>query len=74
MDEPSNRSLNAPFALGTLAKIDKYLTVNRSRNSAPLCYYDHEHNFSIYKLTLFFKNIAPVLYVPFPTTIVPPPF
>ena len=49
MDEPGNRSLNAPFALGTLAKIDKYLTANRSRNSAPLCYYDHEHNFSIYK-------------------------
>lgn len=49
IDNPSKRSLDAPFALGTLAKIDKYLTANSSRNSAPLCYYDHEGNFSIYK-------------------------
>jgi len=49
MDTPENRSLEKPFALGTLAKIDGYLTLNRSRNSAPLCYYDHEGNFSIYK-------------------------
>ena len=49
MDSPDKRSLDAPFAIGTLAKIDKYLTANRSRNSAPLCYYDHEGNFSIYK-------------------------
>lgn len=46
---PELRSLDAPFALGTLAKIDSYLTYNRSRNSAPLCYYNHEKNFSIYK-------------------------
>ena len=49
MDLPEKRSLDEPFALGTLAKIDSYLTLNRSRNSAPLCYYDHEQNFSIYK-------------------------
>ncbi len=49
IDSPDKRSLDAPFALGTLAKIDKYLTANRSRNSAPLCYYDHEENYSIYK-------------------------
>ena len=49
MDAPEKRSMDAPFALGTLAKIDGYLTLNRSRNSAPLCYYDHENNFSIYK-------------------------
>jgi len=49
MESPCNRSLDKPFALGTLAKIDGYLTVNRSRNSAPLCYYDHVKNFSIYK-------------------------
>ena len=49
MDSPEKRSMDAPFALGTLAKIDSYLTLNRSRNSAPLCYYDHENNFSIYK-------------------------
>ncbi len=49
MESPCRRSLDEPFALGTLAKIDKYLTANRSRNSAPLCYYDHENNFSIYK-------------------------
>lgn len=48
-DIPDKRSLDEPFALGTLAKIDSYLTLNRSRNSAPLCYYDHENNFSIYK-------------------------
>ena len=49
MSKPESRSLDAPFALGTLAKIDSYLTYNRSRNSAPLCYYNHEDNFSIYK-------------------------
>jgi len=49
MSKPECRSLDAPFALGTLAKIDSYLTYNRSRNSAPLCYYNHEGNFSIYK-------------------------
>lgn len=48
-DLPEKRSLDNPFAIGTLAKIDSYLTLNRSRNSAPLCYYDHEGNFSIYK-------------------------
>lgn len=49
MDDPEKRSLDAPFALGTLAKIDAYLTTNRSRNSAPLCYYNHKYNCSIYK-------------------------
>ena len=49
MDPIGQRSLDEPFALGTLAKIDKYLTANRSRNSAPLCYYDYADNFSIYK-------------------------
>ncbi len=49
MSRADLRSLDAPFALGTLAKIDSYLTYNRSRNAAPLCYYNHEHNFSIYK-------------------------
>ena len=49
MVDPNKRSLDAPMALGTLAKIDAYLTYNRSRNSAPLCYYNHDRNFSIYK-------------------------
>lgn len=49
MSNPERRSLEAPFALGTLAKIDSYLTYNRSRNSASLCYYNHDKNFSIYK-------------------------
>lgn len=49
MEEENKRSLDAPFALGTLAKIDGYLTANNSRNSAPLSYYDHKRNFSIYK-------------------------
>lgn len=46
---PDRKSLDNPLALGTLAKIDSYLTYNRSRNSAPLCYYNHNKNFSIYK-------------------------
>lgn len=49
MGNPSDRSLNAPFALGTLAMIDSYLTTNRSRNSAPICYYNHDKNMSVYK-------------------------
>ncbi len=49
MAAPESRSLDAPFALGTLAKIDTYLTGNRSRNSAPLCYYNHDENLSVYK-------------------------
>ena len=48
-DDPSKRSLDNAFSIGTLAKIDGYLTLNGSRNSAPLCYYDHQNNFSIYK-------------------------
>lgn len=49
MGIPERRSLDNPFALGTLAKIDTYLTTNRSRNSAPLCYYNHDKNMSVYK-------------------------
>ena len=49
MANPDMRSLDAPFALGTLAKIDFYLTTHRSRNSAPLCYYNHDENYSVYK-------------------------
>ncbi len=49
LDCPHKRSLDNAFSIGTLAKIDGYLTANNSRNSAPLCYYDHENNFSIYK-------------------------
>lgn len=49
MGDPEKRSLDDPFALGTLAKIDRYLTTNRSPNSAPHCYYNHKKNISIYK-------------------------
>ena len=49
MSDEKYRSLDNPFALGTLAKIDTYLTTNRSRNSAPLCYYNHDRNMSVYK-------------------------
>lgn len=49
MADPQRRSLDDPFSLGTLAKIDTYLTTNRSRNSAPLCYYNHDRNMSVYK-------------------------
>ena len=49
MARPNMKSLDNPFSLGTLAKIDTYLTTNRSRNSAPLCYYNHDKNFLVYK-------------------------
>lgn len=49
MSDEKFKSLDKPFALGTLAKIDTYLTTNRSRNSAPLCYYNHDRNMSVYK-------------------------
>ena len=49
MAPEETRSLDNPFSLGTLAKIDTYLTTNRSRNSAPLCYYNQDRNMSVYK-------------------------
>ncbi len=49
IDKEENRSLNDPFALGTLALIDNYLTLHRCRNSAPILYYNHACNTSIYK-------------------------
>lgn len=49
MDMPEKRSFDNAFALGTLAKIDGYLTANRSRNSAPICYYSHKDNLAVYK-------------------------
>ena len=49
MGKPEMRSLDAPFALGTLAKIDFYLKTHRCRNSAPICYYNHDNNYSVYK-------------------------
>lgn len=42
------RSLDNPYSLGTLAKIDTYLTQNGSRNTAPLYYYNHDRNFLVY--------------------------
>lgn len=46
---PQDRcDLDAPFAMGTLCKIDTYLTRNYCRNSAPLRYYNHKMNTSIY--------------------------
>ncbi len=42
------KSLNDACALGTLCKIDTYLTRNYCRNSAPLRYYNHNLNASIY--------------------------
>ena len=48
MGNPKDRGLNKPFGLGTLALIDTYLTTNRSKNSAPLRFYDHINNVSIY--------------------------
>ncbi len=42
------RSLDLPFALGTLCKIDTYLTRNHCRNSAPFKYYNHKLNASVY--------------------------
>ncbi|MCD8377803.1 MAG: hypothetical protein LUB59_03340 [Candidatus Gastranaerophilales bacterium] len=49
MCNENDRTLNNPFGLGTLAKIDTYLTTNRSKNSAPLRFYDHKRNVSIYE-------------------------
>ena len=46
--EPEKRSLDNPFALGTLAKIDTYLTRNNCRNSARIRYYNHDLNVAIY--------------------------
>ncbi len=48
MSERYANSLDNPFALGTLAKIDTFLTENKCRNSAPLRYYNHDKNFLIY--------------------------
>ena len=45
---PQKKSLDSAFALGTLCKIDTYLTRNHCRNSAPLHYYNHAMNASIY--------------------------
>ncbi len=42
------RGLNSPFALGTLAMIDTYLTRNNCRNSAPIRYYHHSSNTAVY--------------------------
>lgn len=49
MANENRKSLEKDFALGTLAKIDTYMTLNKSRNSAPLLYYNHNKNFLIYE-------------------------
>ena len=49
MAKEDKRSFEAPFALGTLAKIDMYMTLNKSRNTAPILYYNHDKNFLIYE-------------------------
>lgn len=48
IDSPQNRGLNKPFSNGTCAIIDRYLTENNCRNAAPLRYYNHNTNVSIY--------------------------
>ena len=48
MAAPESRGLNKPFALGTLAMIDTYLTRNNCRNSAPIRYYHHDSNTALY--------------------------
>ena len=41
---------NKIWLIGAIeAGIDFYLTTHRCRNAAPICYYNHEKNFSIYK-------------------------
>jgi len=47
--DEKNKSLNNPFSLGVLALIDNYSTLNRCRNSAPIYYYNHNLNSSVYK-------------------------
>mgnify|MGYP001079522661 CR=1 FL=1 len=49
MAAPETRGLNNPFALGTLAMIDTYLTRNNCRNSAPIRYYHHNSNTAVYE-------------------------
>lgn len=49
MGKPEERGLNKPFAIGTLAMIDTYLTKNNCRNSAPIRYYHHNSNTSLYE-------------------------
>lgn len=44
----ANSGLNKPFAIGTCAIIDTYLTQNNCRNSAPIRYYNHDTNSAIY--------------------------
>lgn len=46
--DAQKRSLNDPFSIGTLAKIDTYLTANNCRNSAPIRYYNHDTNTAVY--------------------------
>jgi hypothetical protein len=48
MGRPEDNGLNRPFGLGTLSLIDTFLTTNRSKNSAPLRFYDKTNNVSIY--------------------------
>ena len=57
MVDPSKKSLDNAFALGTLCKIDTYLTRNACRNSAPLRYYNHNMNASIYDF-IEHKNVT----------------
>lgn len=49
MGKEEDNGLNKPFGLGTLSLIDTYLTTNRSKNSAPLRFYDRKRNVSIYE-------------------------
>lgn len=49
MANENSKSLNNPYSLGVLALIDGYLTQNKCRNIAPLFYYDHDRNTSIYQ-------------------------
>lgn len=49
MGKPEERGLNKPFAIGTLAMIDTYLTKNNCRNSAPIRYYHHNSNTALYE-------------------------
>ena len=48
MADPKYKGLESEFGMGTTCKIDTYLTENGCRNSAPIRYYNHNKNLSIY--------------------------
>jgi len=49
MANPADKGFEDPFCMGATCLIDSYLTENLCRNSAPLRYYNHNNNISVYE-------------------------